>query len=183
MVFLARFSVECFDDKLCGKHVGEFGAVAIATADDAVFGIVIVVAGQQLAKDHLRHVHVFGFMHDYGDTGAVVFHRDEFASQVDFDILHVRVALLVVSGVDQNFIENLQEARHVADGTLFEALVGFVPHPHRFMTLFARADVGVGACFNVFQVGLFLILFRDNGGPRHVDLKHQDKYSYSFTYV
>ena len=62
-----------------------------------------------MTKDHGGHVHILVLVHDDGDPFAVVHHADHVVIRFYFDLycVHLRVALLVVSRVHQNFVENL----------------------------------------------------------------------------
>uniref|UniRef100_A0A182KIH3 Uncharacterized protein n=1 Tax=Anopheles christyi TaxID=43041 RepID=A0A182KIH3_9DIPT len=112
-----------------------------------------------MAKDHGRYVHLFLLVHDHRYTVPIVPHRDRVCFLIDFhlDRAHLRIALLVVSRVHQNLVEDLVQTRHVRDLALYHLVGLLVVHPHRFLHHLDRTDVCVRTEQNVLQLGLFLV--------------------------
>ncbi|KAH0237798.1 hypothetical protein KCV03_g219, partial [Aureobasidium melanogenum] len=88
------------------------------------------------------------------NTTTIVAHRDLalLAIDPDLDFVHVLVALLVVGGVDQNFVENLVQTGYVADLTALDGFVLGVVDPHLLLQAFDGADVCVGTLDDVLEL-------------------------------
>jgi hypothetical protein len=112
-------------------------------------------------EDELRHVDALGLVDLHGHARARVEHADLALGHVDVDTerVHGRVADLVVGRVDEDLVEDLEEARRVGDRALDHALS--VVDPHRRRLLLGRADVGVGAEEDVLELGELLVRLLD----------------------
>lgn len=74
-------------------------------------------------------------MHNNWDSSTVVLNTNlaGFSIHRDFDVGHLMVCivgLLVISCVDQDFVENLVQARYVGDFALGHFVRFFFKHPH-----------------------------------------------------
>ena len=113
-VSLLPRSIAGFYDELLGEDVRELGAVTVSPADNLLLVVVIVGRRQQVTEDQLWNVASFLFVHFNRNTVAIVVHANQplLDVNVDSQLLHLRVAHLVVRRVDQNFIENLVQTRN-----------------------------------------------------------------------
>ena len=110
-------------------------------------------------KDELGHVDPVLLVDDHRDTLAVVVHRDatRVAVNVDLELIHRRVALLVVSRVDEDLVEDLVQARNVRHLLLLHPPLLGVHAPHLVRVHLNRPHIGVGALKNVLVLGELLV--------------------------
>ena len=120
------------DHEASAEDVRQLRAEPVATASHLLLGVVVVVAGQQVAKDELWYEHLVRLVDLDRQALAVVPDLDPLVLGVDLhpDAVHVLVALHVVSGVDLSRTEAAQreadleaqartgttEVRHEQDG-------------------------------------------------------------------
>lgn len=77
----------------------------------------------------------------------------------DLEGVHGGVALLVVSGIDEDLVEDFVQAGDVGDGAVDHLVV--LVDPKHLCVLLHGADVGVGTEQDVLQLALFLVHFLD----------------------
>lgn len=89
------------------------------------------------------------------DTAPTVVYADFtlFTIHRDFDGIHVLVTLLVVGGVDQNFVKNLIQPRNKANFSHFHGVQLSIINPHLLFTSLNRSDVGVRPFKDVLELG------------------------------
>ena len=114
-----------------------------------------------MAEYELGNVHPLHLVHLHWDACSVVHDRDGIGFGVDrhFDRVHGGVTHFVVSGVDQDLVKDLVEARHEGDGLLDHLLVHH--HPHGLLLVLCAADVGVRAQQDVLELGHLLVNLLD----------------------
>ena len=117
----------------------------------------------QGTKDKLGHVDPVLLVDDHRDTLAVVVHRDatRVAVNVDLELIHRRVALLVVSRVDEDLVEYLVQARNVRHLLLLHPPLIGVHAPHFVRVHLDRPHIGVRALKNVLVLGELLVRLLD----------------------
>ena len=110
-------------------------------------------------KYKLGHVDPVLLMDDHRDTLAVVVHRNaaRFAVNVDLELIHRRVALLVVSRVDEDLVENFVQTRNVRHLLLLHPPLIGVHAPHFVRVHLDRPHIGVRALKNVLVLGELLV--------------------------
>ena len=141
--------------------VGELGAIAVASPGSLLLVVVVVTAGEEVAKDEFGDVDLLLLVDLHGNAITVVEDGDGVGLGVDGDLegVHGGVTLLVVGGIDEDLVEDLVEAGDVGDGTLHHLVV--LVHPQRLCVLLDGAYIGVGAEEDVLQLRLFLVHFLD----------------------
>mmetsp|Transcript_67061 Transcript_67061/g.190245 ORF Transcript_67061/g.190245 Transcript_67061/m.190245 type:complete len:214 (-) Transcript_67061:315-956(-) len=130
LVVLPTAGVGRLHFKPLGEDVRELGSVTVAPASDLPLAVVVVVAGQQLAKDKLGHVALVLLVDRDRQPLAVVPDSDEAACAVDLDADRVLRSgpHQVVRSVDQDLVENLVQGRHVLQFLARHALASAVIH-------------------------------------------------------
>lgn len=71
----------------------------------------------------------------------------------DLDGIHILVPLFVVRRIDQNFVKDLIETRHVTDNPRLHGVHLGVVYPHLLFGSFDGANVGIWSFDDVFQLG------------------------------
>mmetsp|Transcript_67047 Transcript_67047/g.190209 ORF Transcript_67047/g.190209 Transcript_67047/m.190209 type:complete len:251 (-) Transcript_67047:370-1122(-) len=106
------------DHELCGEHIRQLGTETIAAPGHLLLIVVVVVAGEEVAKDELRHIDLVGLVDLDGQPLAIVPDLDALLLGVNFDLdcIHAFIALKVVCCIHKDLVENLVEGRNVADG-------------------------------------------------------------------
>jgi hypothetical protein len=127
--------------------VGELGAVTVPPSGGLLDVVVVVAAGEEVAEDHLGDVDALLLVDLDGDLVGVVVDGD--ATSLDVDVDAERVHMLVVGGVDEDLIEDLVDARDVADLTV---LHGATLVPERLGVLLHRANVSIRPQEDVLQL-------------------------------
>ena len=115
-----------------------------------------------MPKNQLGHINPFLLMDLDGDSVTVIVDADAVVLDVNVDLdgVHGGVALLVVGGVDEDFVKNLVEAGDIGDGAADHAFI-IVVDPEGLGVLLDGADVGVGAEEDVLELGLLLVRLFD----------------------
>jgi len=133
---LTSIAIATLHCELCGEYVRQFGSVSVAATSDLVLIIIVIVAGEQVAKHHFRHIHVVFLVHLHGQSETVVFHCDRVLLGVDVDLdgsHSFRVALEVVRSIHQDLVENLEQAGHELNIPAHHLLLLVVPNPELVM--------------------------------------------------
>ena len=167
--FLPGLAISALHYESMRKDVRQFSAIAVPASDHLLFIVIVVAAGEQMAKDELGDIY-FLFLVDLDrDAFAIVEDGDEALGGVDVDLDHVHpaVPLVVVSGVDKHLVEYFVEGGHVVDLLVGKFDVVLPEDPlARFLHLGA-ADVGVGADEDVLELGFLLIDLFDGFFPHY----------------
>eukprot|EP00953_Heterococcus_sp_UTEX-ZZ885_P017520 9804-Heterococcus_DN1.PRE.3 len=147
LILLARGRICSLHDELCREDVGQLSAVAVAPACGLLLLVVEVRASEQVPKDQLRHIALLLLVLRDRDALAIVPHADGASLCVDghLELGHVGVALLVVSSVHDDLVEDLVQARDVRGGAPHNPLALLVVHPHVLFGALYAADVRVWA--------------------------------------
>mmetsp|Transcript_110399 Transcript_110399/g.308694 ORF Transcript_110399/g.308694 Transcript_110399/m.308694 type:complete len:206 (-) Transcript_110399:204-821(-) len=108
VILLPPRLISTLDLEPLGEDVGELGTVTVPTARGLLLVIVVIIAGEQVAKYHFRHVHVMLLVHLYRQALPIVFHADHAFLFVDVNldvVLVLRVSLEIVRRIHQNLVE------------------------------------------------------------------------------
>mmetsp|Transcript_120270 Transcript_120270/g.345773 ORF Transcript_120270/g.345773 Transcript_120270/m.345773 type:complete len:369 (+) Transcript_120270:2876-3982(+) len=161
LVYLA--SAGGLDRKPCRKYVGQLRAKAIAPTCDFFLRIVVVVAREQVAEHKLRHEDFVRFVDLDREALTVIPDLDPLLLpvNVDFDAIHIFVALQVVSRVNKDFVEDLIEGRNVLNVAIFHLPGLCIPYPQLVVLLLNGSDIRVGPQQDVLYLGFLLIDFLD----------------------
>lgn len=89
------------------------------------------------------------------NPSSIVQHADLALLPVDrdLDVIHILVPLFVVCRIDQDFVENLIEARHITDIPCLHGVHFGVVNPHLLFSSFDGANIGIWSFDDVFQLG------------------------------
>mmetsp|Transcript_63107 Transcript_63107/g.116381 ORF Transcript_63107/g.116381 Transcript_63107/m.116381 type:complete len:222 (+) Transcript_63107:2963-3628(+) len=85
----------CLNNKLLREYVRQLGPKSVAATSDLLLSVIVVVTGQQVAKDHLGYIDLVLLVDLDGQPFAIVPHLDALLLHVNinFDAIHVLVAL------------------------------------------------------------------------------------------
>ena len=158
-VLLPLLGVGRLNGELLGEDVTQLRTVTVSTTSNLLFVIIVVGRGEEVAENKLRDVYLLLLVDLDGDTPTVVLDLDEVLlwGNCHFDLLHAGVADLVVGGVDENFIKNLEQAGHNLDMFFHQTLGRLVINPLLLLVDLDRADVRVGSLQNMLQLRDLLV--------------------------
>lgn len=144
-----------FDDKLGGVDVGKLGTVTVASTGRLLLVVVIVRRGEEVTEDEFWDPNAFLAMDLDGNTSAVVVHRDASLFAVNFDLenVHRLVVLLVIGGVDEDFVKDLVETWDEGALAQLHVACGLIKNPHKLCGGLSATDVGVWTLEHVFELG------------------------------
>ena len=120
-----------------------------------------------MSKNQRGHITPMLLMHHYRNTLPIIQNTDPITLGINTNLhpVHRRIALLVIGGIDENFIEDFVQAGRVGDFLLVDPFRDGVENEHGLSEWFRGADVGIGTEQNVFQLGLLLVRFFDGFAP------------------
>mmetsp|Transcript_72755 Transcript_72755/g.210645 ORF Transcript_72755/g.210645 Transcript_72755/m.210645 type:complete len:290 (-) Transcript_72755:6-875(-) len=110
LVFLPRPSISGLDDELRREDICQLCAEAISAARHLLLGVIIIVAGEQVAEDQFRHVAIVLPVHLHGNPCSIVHDGDKTGATIDCHIYQVhapRVAHHVVRRINQDLVKDL----------------------------------------------------------------------------
>lgn len=116
-----------------------------------------------MAEDEFWDVDFVLFVYDDGDSFTIVLDSNVafFLVDLDVELVHFFIALVVVGGVDEDFVEDFVESGGVGDFFACESGLGFFEDPLLLLAGFDGADVGVRTEKDVFERSFLLIDFLD----------------------
>mmetsp|Transcript_3117 Transcript_3117/g.7421 ORF Transcript_3117/g.7421 Transcript_3117/m.7421 type:complete len:356 (-) Transcript_3117:9-1076(-) len=157
--FVPALAVGSLEDELAGEDVGELRSVAVSAAGDLLLLIVVVVRGQEVAKNQLGHVDIVLFVDLHRDTRSVVPHphASSLLININLDSVHALVPLVVVRRVHQDLVKNLEQRRHPVDLPLLHLTLLAAPHPQCVGGGLHRPDVGIGTKEDVLNLVQLLV--------------------------
>mmetsp|Transcript_2655 Transcript_2655/g.6361 ORF Transcript_2655/g.6361 Transcript_2655/m.6361 type:complete len:367 (+) Transcript_2655:2971-4071(+) len=157
-------AVSRLDRELCGEDIGKLRPVAVAATHNLAVGVVVVVTGEQMTKNHLGNVDFVLLVDDHRETSAIVPHGDGVVLlvDVDFDGVHaLRVADQVVGSIHDNLIEDLVQCRSVGDLFVHHPALHGVKDPKFLLLSLGGANICVWPQQDVLQLGLLLVNLLD----------------------
>lgn len=106
-----------------------------------------------MPKDHLRNIHFLLFVNDHWNPTTIVVNFNESFTLVDLNIqvVHGLVSLVVVSGIHKDLIIDFVEGRSIGNGLLNHLGLILVQNPLGLSLSLEAADVGVWALQNVLD--------------------------------
>mmetsp|Transcript_42332 Transcript_42332/g.128418 ORF Transcript_42332/g.128418 Transcript_42332/m.128418 type:complete len:249 (+) Transcript_42332:3682-4428(+) len=107
--FLSVGGIEALYGELNAEDVGELCSVAVTASSRLLLVIVEVRPCEQVSEDKSGDVAIVLLMHHDWNSLTIIFHRDEVTLRVDLNVelVHVGVTLLVVRSIDKDFVINL----------------------------------------------------------------------------
>mmetsp|Transcript_34586 Transcript_34586/g.95273 ORF Transcript_34586/g.95273 Transcript_34586/m.95273 type:complete len:374 (+) Transcript_34586:3535-4656(+) len=166
--FLFRVFVCRLDDELSGEDVREFRTVAIAATGHLLLVIIVVVTREKLPENELWHVAFVLLVDHHWDSLAIVQHRNATVLLVDRDIDEVHslwVTHAIVRCVDEDFVEDLVQRRHVIDLPVHDFLLALIIHEHLLKLVLCGAHVRVRTKQDVLELRLLLVNLLDGLPP------------------
>mmetsp|Transcript_55687 Transcript_55687/g.97219 ORF Transcript_55687/g.97219 Transcript_55687/m.97219 type:complete len:262 (-) Transcript_55687:153-938(-) len=148
-----------FNDKLCAKDICELRPVSISSSGDLSFTVIIVVTGQQMAKDELRYKHLVLLMNLDWQPLTIVPNLDSTLLCVDvhFDCVHLWVTLEIVCSIHEDLVKDLVEGWYIADPSVLHLSLLVVPHPKLVVLPLHGTNIGVWPEKNVLHLRLLLV--------------------------
>ena len=106
-----------------------------------------------MPKDHLRNIHFLLFVNGHWNPTTIVVNFNESFTLVDLNIqvVHGLVSLVVVSGIHKDLIIDFVEGRSIGNGLLNHLGLILVQNPLGLSLSLEAADVGVWALQNVLD--------------------------------
>ncbi|KAK9682314.1 hypothetical protein RND81_10G064700 [Saponaria officinalis] len=108
LVLELMLAISSLNNELGGENVGELSTIAITTTGSFLLHIVIVTASQQMSENQFRNKNTLLLVKLNRNTVAGVEDTDEVSLLINDDLnaVHLGIALLVVSSVDEDLIED-----------------------------------------------------------------------------
>ena len=105
-----------------------------------------------MTEDELWDVDFLLGVHFNGNTAPVVPDTNFARLAVDSntDLVHVLIVLLVIGGVDDNFIKNLVQTRHEGNLAVLHTLHCVAIYPHLLCSTLGRPDICIRTFDNMF---------------------------------
>jgi hypothetical protein len=148
------------------EDVRQLGAIAILAADNLLLLLVVVPAGKQVAKDHLRNEDLLcGVLFD-GNTITIILYADEETGCRDasthLNVLDGRLTRLStpnksIPSIHDNLIKELVEARVESAVAIDHLPLLCIKDPAHLIVRLYRPNVGVRQLQNVLPVRVLLI--------------------------
>ena len=161
-------------DELVTEDIRELGSIAVLASDNLLLILIVIAAGEKVAKDKLRSVDLILRVLLDGNTVTVVLYDNlEVAVDFrrgDFNMLYGSFILLglrtdkCVTSIDYNLIKELVETRIESHLPVDHLSLLCVIDPSEFRMSFHRTNVGIWELKDVIPMGQTLILI---GGGCH----------------
>ncbi|KAI6759534.1 hypothetical protein HG530_010214 [Fusarium avenaceum] len=155
LVPLAMLTVLALEIEFSTEDVAQFGTVTVTATNGLLLVVVEVGTRQQMSEDKLRDVDLLLLVNLNRNTLSVILNADHTLRtvDVDFHVIHGRIALLVIGSVNQDLVKDLVETRDEVDSLVFHLFTLLVQDPHLLLCPFHRADVCVRSQENVIKLG------------------------------
>jgi hypothetical protein len=135
------------------------GSITVAATGGLLVVVLKVGTGEEMAKDKLGDVAPVLLVLDDRNTLSVVLNGDGVARGIngDVELVHGLVTLLVVTGVDEDLIKDLEEARNEGDLLLLDALALGINNENGILHGLSGTNVGVRTQEDVLELSLLLV--------------------------
>ena len=156
-------SVDALDGEGGGEDVGQLGSVSVAASGGLLVVVLEVGSGKEVPEDELRDIAVVLLVLYDGDTLSVVLDGDGVGSSVNdnVELVHGVITLLVVGGVDEDLVEDLEKTGDEGDLLLHESASLGVKNKHLVLHHLGGTNVSIRTEEDVLELSLLLVHLLD----------------------